>query len=191
MRVKGLWNNTRCLLMAGLVCFIFAACSDNNDEKNETMTKEQLMREAIRLSEENVSNCGGPFGAVIARDGKIVATGVNRVTANNDPTAHAEVSAIRTACEKLKTFDLSGCEIYTSCEPCPMCLGAIYWAHIDKIYYGNDKDDAKAIDFDDSFIYDELALPRGERRLPVEVLLDNEAIKAFEMWTNKTDKVEY
>lgn len=111
--------------------------------------------------------------------------------ANNDPTAHAEVSAIRAACEKLNTFDLSGCEIYTSCEPCPMCLGAIYWAHIDKIYYGNDKDDAKAIDFDDSFIYDELALPRGERRLPVEVLLDNEAIKAFEMWKNKSDKVEY
>lgn len=191
MRVKSLWNNTFCLLMAGLVCFIFAACSDNNDEKNETMTKEQLMREAIRLSEENVTNGGGPFGAVIARDGKIVATGVNRVTANNDPTAHAEVSAIRAACEKLNTFDLSGCEIYTSCEPCPMCLGAIYWAHIDKIYYGNDKDDAKAIDFDDSFIYDELALPRGERRLPVEVLLDNEAIKAFEMWKNKSDKVEY
>ncbi len=191
MRIKGLWNIARCLLMAGIVCLIFAACSDNNDEKTETMTKEQLMREAIRLSEENVSNGGGPFGAVIARDGKIVATGVNRVTANNDPTAHAEVSAIRAACEKLNTFDLSGCEIYTSCEPCPMCLGAIYWAHIDKIYYGNDKDDAKAIDFDDSFIYDELALPRGERRLPVEVLLDNEAIKAFEMWKNKTDKIEY
>lgn len=191
MKIKRIWNDARCLLMAGAVCFIFAACSDNNDEKKETMTKEQLMREAIRLSEENVTNCGGPFGAVITRDGKIVATGVNRVIANNDPTAHAEVSAIRTACEKLNTFDLSGCEIYTSCEPCPMCLGAIYWAHIDKIYYGNDKDDAKAIDFDDSFIYDELALPRGERRLPVEVLLDNEAIKAFEMWKIKADKVEY
>lgn len=191
MKIKRIWNDARCLLMAGAVCFIFAACSDNNDEKNETMTKEQLMREAIRLSEENVTNGGGPFGAVITRDGKIVATGVNRVTANNDPTAHAEVSAIRAACEKLNTFDLSGCEIYTSCEPCPMCLGAIYWAHIDKIYYGNDKDDAKAIDFDDSFIYDELALPRGERRLPVEVLLDNEAIKAFEMWKIKADKVEY
>lgn len=191
MKIKRIWNDARCLLMAGAVCFIFAACSDNNDEKNETMTKEQLMREAIRLSEENVTKGGGPFGAVITRDGKIVATGVNRVTANNDPTAHAEVSAIRAACEKLNTFDLSGCEIYTSCEPCPMCLGAIYWAHIDKIYYGNDKDDAKAIDFDDSFIYDELALPRGERRLPVEVLLDNEAIKAFEMWKIKADKVEY
>lgn len=191
MKIKRIWNDARCLLMTGAVCFIFAACSDNNDEKNETMTKEQLMREAIRLSEENVTNGGGPFGAVITRDGKIVATGVNRVTANNDPTAHAEVSAIRAACEKLNTFDLSGCEIYTSCEPCPMCLGAIYWAHIDKIYYGNDKDDAKAIDFDDSFIYDELALPRGERRLPVDVLLENEAIKAFEMWKNKSDKIEY
>lgn len=178
--------------LSNIVFFIFIlltmpACRD----KQESYTKDQLMREAIRLSEENVTNGGGPFGAVIARDGKIVATGVNRVTANNDPTAHAEVSAIRAACEKLNTFDLSGCEIYTSCEPCPMCLGAIYWAHIDKIYYGNDKDDAKAIDFDDSFIYDELALPRGDRRLPVEVLLDNEAIKAFEMWKNKSDKVEY
>ncbi len=191
MKIKRIWNDARCLLTAGAVCFIFASCSDNNDEKNETMTKEQLMREAIRLSEENVTNGSGPFGAVITRDGKIVATGVNRVTANNDPTAHAEVSAIRAACEKLNTFDLSGCEIYTSCEPCPMCLGAIYWAHIDKIYYGNDKDDAKAIDFDDSFIYDELALPRGERRLPVDVLLENEAIKAFEMWKNKSDKIEY
>lgn len=155
------------------------------------MTKEELMREAIRLSVENVKNGGGPFGAVIARDGEIVATGVNRVTANNDPTAHAEVSAIRKACEALNTFDLSGCEIFSSCEPCPMCLGAIYWAHIDKIYFGNNKDDAKAINFDDSFIYDELALERGERRLPTEVLLDNEAIKAFEMWRDKADKVEY
>ncbi len=190
MKTKILMDNIHRLLLAGILCAIFASCGANQ-EKNDTMTKEQLMREAIRLSEENVTNGGGPFGAVIARDGKIVATGVNRVTANNDPTAHAEVSAIRAACEKLNTFDLSGCEIYTSCEPCPMCLGAIYWAHIDKIYYGNDKDDAKAIDFDDSFIYDELALPRGERRLPVEVLLDNEAIKAFEMWKNKSDKVEY
>lgn len=191
MKIKSIWNDARCLLLAGAVSAGFAACSGDNNEKNDTMTKDQLMREAIRLSEENVTNGGGPFGAVIARDGKIVATGVNRVTANNDPTAHAEVSAIRAACEKLNTFDLSGCEIYTSCEPCPMCLGAIYWAHIDKIYYGNDKNDAKAIAFDDSFIYDELALPRGERNLPVEILLDNEAIKAFEMWKNKSDKVEY
>lgn len=187
MKIDKILNRVTTFALVTMMFLTVAACGD----KQESYTKEQLMREAIRLSEENVSNGGGPFGAVIARDGKIVATGVNRVTANNDPTAHAEVSAIRAACEKLNTFDLSGCEIYTSCEPCPMCLGAIYWAHIDKIYYGNDKDDAKAIDFDDSFIYDELALPRGERRLPVEVLLDNEAIKAFEMWKNKSDKVEY
>lgn len=155
------------------------------------MTKDELMREAIRLSEENVANGGGPFGAVIARDGEIVATGVNRVTAKHDPTAHAEVSAIREACEKLGTFDLSGCEIYSSCEPCPMCLGAIYWAHIDRLYFGNDKTDAKEVGFDDSFIYDELALPRDRRKLPTEILLDNEAIKAFNMWRDKTDKVEY
>ena len=155
------------------------------------MTKEELMKKAIELSEENVANGGGPFGAVIARDGEIIATGVNRVTANCDPTAHAEVSAIRAACQKLKTFDLSGCEIFSSCEPCPMCLGAIYWAHIDRLYFGNDKDDAKAIGFDDSFIYDELALPRTLRKLPVRILMDKETEEAFRMWENKTDKIEY
>ena len=155
------------------------------------MTKEELMKKAIELSEENVANGGGPFGAVIARDGEIIATGVNRVTANCAPTAHAEVSAIRAACQKLKTFDLSGCEIFSSCEPCPMCLGAIYWAHIDRLYFGNDKDDAKAIGFDDSFIYDELALPRTLRKLPVRILMDKEAEEAFRMWENKTDKIEY
>ena len=155
------------------------------------MTKEELMKKAIELSEENVANGGGPFGAVIARDGEIIATGVNRVTANCDPTAHAEVSAIRAACQKLKTFDLSGCEIFSSCEPCPMCLGAIYWAHIDRLYFGNDKDDAKAIGFDDSFIYDELALPRTLRKLPVRILMDKEAEEAFRMCENKTDKIEY
>ena len=117
------------------------------------MTSEELMKEAIRLANENIKNGGGPFGALIAdRDGNIVSTGVNRVTADNDPTAHAEVSAIRSASEKLKTFNLEGYVIYTSCEPCPMCLGAIYWAHLDKIYYGNTKSDAKDINFDDSFI---------------------------------------
>ena len=177
------------LSLAALLLLAASACGDN--KKEETMTKEELMQKAIELSEENVANGGGPFGAVIARDGKIVATGVNRVTANHDPTAHAEVSAIRAACEKLNTFDLSGCEIYTSCEPCPMCLGAIYWAHIDKIYFGNDKDDAKAIGFDDSFIYDELALPREGRKLPVEVLMEEEAMRAFNLWQEKTDKIEY
>ena len=155
------------------------------------MTKEELMKKAIELSEENVANGGGPFGAVIARDGEIIATGVNRVTANCDPTAHAEVSAIRAACQKLKTFDLSGCEIFSSCEPCPMCLGAIYWAHIDRLYFGNDKDDAKAIGFDDSFIYDELELPKDKRRLHSEILLPHEAFRAFRMWMDKEDKIEY
>lgn len=155
------------------------------------MTKEELMREAIRLSEENVANGGGPFGAVIARDGEIVATGVNRVTADHDPTAHAEVRAIREACKKLNTFDLSGCEIYSSCEPCPMCLGAIYWAHLDRLYYGNDKTDAKEIGFDDSFIYDELELPPNRRHLHSEILLDNEAIRAFEMWDRDENRIKY
>lgn len=155
------------------------------------MTKEELMRKAIELSVENVENGGGPFGAVIAKDGQIVATGVNRVTSNCDPTAHAEVSAIRAACKKLGTFDLSGYEIYTSCEPCPMCLGAIYWAHLDKMYYGNNKTDAKNIGFDDSFIYDELELPKDRRKLPSEIVLPEEAIKAFDMWMKKEDKVEY
>lgn len=155
------------------------------------MKKEDFMRKAIELSIENVKNGGGPFGAVIVKDGEIVATGVNRVTANHDPTAHAEVSAIRAACQKLDTFDLSGCEIYTSCEPCPMCLGAIYWAHLDKIYYGNNKTDAARIGFDDSFIYDELALKREDRNKAMEELLPDEAIAAFQAWENKTDKVEY
>ena len=155
------------------------------------MTKEELMRKAIALSVENVAQGGGPFGAVIARDGEVVATGVNRVTANCDPTAHAEVSAIREAAKKLGTFDLSGCEIYTSCEPCPMCLGAIYWAHLDRMFYGNNKNDAAAIGFDDAFIYDELDLKIADRKLKAEVLLPDEAIQAFEDWKNKADKVEY
>lgn len=155
------------------------------------MKKEDFMRKAIELSIENVKNGGGPFGAVIVKDGEIVATGVNRVTANHDPTAHAEVSAIRAACQKLGTFDLSGCEIYTSCEPCPMCLGAIYWAHLDKIYYGNNKTDAARIGFDDSFIYDELALERKNRNKVMEELLPDEAIAAFRAWEEKADKVEY
>ena len=155
------------------------------------MTKEELMRKAIALSVENVKNEGGPFGAVIAKNGEIVATGVNRVTDSCDPTAHAEVSAIRNACEKLNTFDLSGYEIYSSCEPCPMCLGAIYWARLDKLYYGNDKHDAKQIGFDDSFIYEELDLKPEDRKLASEVLLPNEAIQAFDDWMKKEDKVAY
>lgn len=149
------------------------------------------MREAIRLASANVENGGGPFGAVIARGGEIIATGVNRVTANCDPTAHAEVSAIRAAAQKLGTFNLSGCEIYSSCEPCPMCLGAIYWARLDSLFYGNTKADAARIGFDDAFIYKELALPLSERTLRAEQLLGKEAIATFEAWEQKTDKTPY
>lgn len=155
------------------------------------MDKEYFMREAIKLSKESVENGGGPFGAVIVKDGKIIAKGTNNVTKNCDPTAHAEISAIRKAAHNLNDFDLSGCEIYTSCEPCPMCLGAIYWSHIDKMYYGNTKNDAHDIGFDDSFIYNELDLPLEKRRLKSERLMGNEAIEAFEMWKNKIDKIEY
>lgn len=155
------------------------------------MTNEQLMRRAIELSIESVRNGGGPFGAVIARQGEIIAEGSNCVTINNDPTAHAEVSTIRKACQQLGTFDLSGCEIFTSCEPCPMCLGAIYWAHLDKIYYANDRKDAAAIGFDDDFIYEELSLKPQYRKKPSEILLRNEAIRAFEAWQAKEDKTEY
>jgi tRNA(Arg) A34 adenosine deaminase TadA len=158
---------------------------------NERMNDRDLMRKAIELSIENIKNGGGPFGAVIAKDGEIIATGTNRVTADNDPTAHAEVNAIRKACQTLKTFDLSGCTIYTSCEPCPMCLAAIYWAHIDKIYYGNNKKDAADIGFDDSYIYDELDLPVEKRTKLMNELLPEEAIKAFQLWANTEDKTEY
>ena len=155
------------------------------------MEKIDFMREAIRLSAENVEKGGGPFGAVIVKNGEIVATAVNRVTSNNDPTAHAEVSAIRAAGQKLGTFDLSGCDIYTSCEPCPMCLGAIYWAHIDRMFYACNKDDAADAGFDDSFIYKELDLDPAQRRLKSENLLRPEALMTFEKWKAKSDKMEY
>lgn len=149
------------------------------------------MRKAIALSVENIKKGGGPFGAVIVKDNRVIATGTNHVTANNDPTAHAEVMAIRKACKKLGTFDLSGCQIYSSCEPCPMCLSAIYWAHIDCLYYGNTKADAKNIDFDDSFIYDEIARTPENRKLKSTQLLAEEAILAFEIWAKTADKVKY
>ena len=155
------------------------------------MTKEELMHRAIELSKNSVKTGGGPFGAVIAKDGIIIAEASNSVTIDLDPTAHAEVNCIRQATRKLKTFNLEGCEIYTSCEPCPMCLGAIYWAHLDKIYYANTKDDAKNIDFDDSFIYDEIALSPDKRKKPSEQMLREEAIKTFEDWAKKDDKIEY
>ena len=160
-------------------------------QKLNYMNKEELMRRAIALSIESVKNGGGPFGAVIARHGEIIAEGSNRVTLDNDPTAHAEVSTIREAGRKLGTFSLEGCEIYTSCEPCPMCLGAIYWAHLDKIYYANDRKDAANIGFDDDFIYKEIAIPPYRRQKPSEILLRDEAIKAFELWSQKKDKKEY
>ena len=149
------------------------------------------MREAIRLADESVKNGGGPFGAVIVKDGEIVAGRSNSVTIDNDPTAHAEVNTIREACRKLGTFDLSDCVIYTSCEPCPMCLGAIYWARISRIYYGNTKKDAAAIDFADDFIYKELEHSVHHRSVPFIPLLRDEAIKTFEAWRAKGDKVEY
>ncbi len=151
----------------------------------------EFMSRAIELSLDNIKNGGGPFGAVIVKDGKIVAEGSNKVTINNDPTAHAEVNAIRNACQALGTFDLSGCEIYTSCEPCPMCLSAIYWARLDKIYFANTKVDADSIGFSDQFIYDELDKAPVDRQIPTTTLMRNEAIKAFEAWENKTDKIEY
>ncbi|MCL6436165.1 MAG: nucleoside deaminase [Leptolyngbyaceae cyanobacterium HOT.MB2.61] len=152
----------------------------------------QFMREAIALSLQSVrSGQGGPFGAVIVKDGVIIATGNNQVTSTNDPTAHAEVVAIRSACKTLNTFQLKGCEIYTSCEPCPMCLGAIYWARPDRVYYGNTKVEAAEIGFDDQFIYDELELPLSERKLPMIQLLSEEAIVAFQEWAAKLDKIEY
>jgi tRNA(Arg) A34 adenosine deaminase TadA len=152
---------------------------------------EEFMREAIELSIKNVDTNGGPFGAVIVKDGEIIARGKNKVTSNNDPTAHAEVNAIREAAAKLGTFDLKGCEIYSSCEPCPMCLGAIYWARLDKLYFANTKKDAKEIDFDDSFIYEELELPVEKRKIPTAQILRDEAIVAFNKWRDKADKAEY
>lgn len=155
------------------------------------MDKQDFMREAIALAVESVAAGGGPFGAVVVKDGRIVSRGSNRVTLANDPTAHAEVNAIRQAAATLGTSDLSGCELYTSCEPCPMCLGAIYWAHIDKVYYGCTKADAKEAGFDDSFIYDEMALPHEARRLASERILGDEAMAAFRAWGEKTDKIKY
>lgn len=154
--------------------------------------KEEFMHEAIRLSLETMrSGKGGPFGAVIVKDGKIISRGFNQVTSHNDPTAHAEVVAIREACKTLNTFQLTGCEIYTSCEPCPMCLGAIYWARPDKMYFANTKTDAAQIGFDDDFIYKEIGYPFAERKLPTEQICQEEAIKAFEEWAEKTDRIDY
>jgi len=150
------------------------------------------MQEAIRLAVDNVTQKnGGPFGAVVVKDGIIISRGYNQVTATNDPTAHAEVMAIREACKALNTFQLEGCEIYTSCEPCPMCLGAIYWARPSKVYYASTKDDAAAILFDDAFIYREISKPLSQRTLSFVQLMRTEALVAFDAWKNKTGKIEY
>jgi tRNA(Arg) A34 adenosine deaminase TadA len=152
----------------------------------------EFMREAVRLSRVKMqAGQGGPFGAVVVRNGKIVARGWNKVTSSNDPTAHAEVTAIREACKKLKTFQLDDCELYTSCEPCPMCLSAIYWARFKKVYYANTRRDAAKIDFDDDLIYREVAQPISKRIIPMKQLLRSEAIKVFTEWKNKSDKIRY
>jgi len=153
--------------------------------------KNEFMKRAIELSVESVNNGGGPFGSVIVKDNKIIAEGSNKVTSNNDPTAHGEIVAIRVACKKLNNFSLNGCELYSTCEPCPMCLSAIYWARIDKIYYANTRDDARKIDFDDSLIYTELQKNIDKRKIPMIQILRNEALKAFELWDQKKDKVKY
>ena len=149
------------------------------------------MKRAIELSIESVNKGGGPFGCVIVKDEKIVSEGSNKVTSTNDPTAHGEIVAIRGACKKINNFTLSGCELYSTCEPCPMCLSAIYWSRIDKIYYANTRKDAQKIDFDDSLIYSELQKNLDKRKIPMIQMMRNEALKAFELWDKKTDKVKY
>ncbi len=164
------------------------------DRGVETPSAEQqaFMRRSIALSIEVMrGNQGGPFGAVVVSDGKIIAEGCNQVTSTNDPTAHAEIVAIRNACTALGTFSLAGCEIYASCEPCPMCLATIYWARIERIYYGNDRHDAAGIGFDDDFLYNELARDLEARRIPTVRLLAGEALAAFDEWRAKPDKVTY
>ena len=153
--------------------------------------KKKFMLRAIELSLISVNKQGGPFGCVIVKNDNIIAEGSNQVTRNNDPTAHAEIVTIRNACKNLNTFDLKGTEIFTSCEPCPMCLSAIYWAHIDKIYYGNTRVDAAKIGFDDNFIYDELVLDINKRKIPLEQINQKEAIVAFNNWDLKLDKIKY
>jgi guanine deaminase len=151
-----------------------------------------FMARAIQLSVDNVRNGrGGPFGSVIVKEGVVVAEAANQVTAANDPTAHAEVLAIRQACQKLRCFELRGCDLYTSCEPCPMCLGAIYWAHVDKVYFGNLATDAAKIGFDDSAIYAEIARPHAERRIPMIQMLREEALAAFRAWEQHPGKIRY
>ena len=151
----------------------------------------KYMMKAIELSIQSAKSKGGPFGCVIVKDNKIIAEGHNQVTADNDPTAHAEIVAIRNACAKLNNFYLKGCDLYTSCEPCPMCLSAIYWYHVDNIYYANTRMDAKNIDFDDSFIYSEVKKDITERKIKMIQMNRDEALEAFKIWENKEDKIKY
>jgi guanine deaminase len=152
----------------------------------------EFMKQAIELATENViSGRGGPFGAVVVRDGKVIATGVNQVTATNDPTAHAEVTAIREACRVLEDFALSGCVMYTSCEPCPMCLAAIQWARMDAIFYSATAQDAAAAGFDDAFLYEEIRKPISERRVPEQQLLGERGNESFDVWRSLMSRVEY
>jgi len=153
--------------------------------------KNEFMNRAIELSIESVNKDGGPFGSVIVKDNKIIAEGSNKVTSTNDPTAHGEIVAIREACKKINNFSLKGCELYSTCEPCPMCLSAIYWARIEKIYYANTRKDAQKIDFDDSLIYSEFQKNINKRKIPMIQMMRNEALKAFELWDKKKDKVKY
>ena len=155
------------------------------EEKNIFMLK------AIELSVKSAETIGGPFGCVIVKDNKIISEGSNKVTSTNDPTAHGEIVAIREACLKLNTFNLSGCELYSTCEPCPMCLSAIYWSHIDRVFYANTRDDAKNIDFDDTFIYSEINKKIEDRKIKMIQMHRDEALKAFKIWDEKTDKIKY
>jgi len=155
------------------------------------ISKNKFMLRAIELSISSAKDTGGPFGCVIVKDDKIIAEGSNKVTFSNDPTAHAEIVAIREACKKQNTFNLSGCDLYASCEPCPMCLSAIYWSHIDNIFYANTREDAKKINFDDSLIYSEISKKNEDRKISIKQMLRDDALKAFEIWNKKTDKIEY
>jgi guanine deaminase len=164
--------------------------STDKDREIKTMS-DQFMRRAIALALDNIQAGGGPFGCVIVRDGRIIADGANRVTASNDPTAHAEIVAIREACRALQSFQLDGCDLYTTCEPCPMCLGAIYWAHLSRVFYAASAADASSAGFDDGFIYEELKRPKSDRRIPTEQLLRDESLAIFTAWKNQPNKTAY
>ena len=175
-----------------LIMPCFASRAGANEVAPKMQGNPKFMQQAIRLATDNVtSGRGGPFGAVVVKDGKVIATGTNQVTASNDPTEHAEVTAIRNACNALGTFKLDGCDVYTSCEPCPMCLAALYWSRCETIYYGNDAEDAKKAGFDDSFLYDEVKKPLSERTIPIVNLLPDEAWESFAEWIKSPFKVDY